>query len=170
MQDTPADHVSQPENGVVLPTLAAVAFELSVAERTVSAWRHAGCPMGENGAYRLKQIIKWVRANPWKTVQAGREARAAAELERIRVQTQRDRLKLMQEAGEVVNREAAKRALRQACNNIRAKLEMLPEDVSAVCPDEIRRDVLRDVRHVVEQALRELSQMTTQVVNHESDE
>jgi hypothetical protein len=170
MPDDPADHVSQPENGVVLPTLAAVAFELGVSERTVGTWKAAGCPGFQKGAHRLREIITWARANPWKTLQSSREARAAAELERIRVQTQRDKLRLMKEAGEVVNRKAAKAALSQACNMVRAKLETLPEDVSATCPNEMRADVLRQIRHVVEQALRELSQMTTQAVNHESDE
>lgn len=138
-------------------TLGDVAQFFGLALQTVKEWRVGPEPMpGNEGAWPLPEIVRWRIARLERSLR-GPSTKAERELEQLDIANRRMRLKLRKESGELVDRAAAKTAVRQLFHRLRGQLQPLPEFLSTAVPAQSRADFLFDARARIQQLLTSIS-------------
>lgn len=155
--EDPSPHSSEGTPRWTVRRLGEVAAFFGVQLQTVKEWRSGPDRMpGEEGAWRLDEIARWRVA---KAQYTGRDpsARSALEKEKLEINVSRDRLRLRQEGGELVSRDAAKAAVQQMFHRVRGQIEPLPEQLASSVPAAARPDYLLVARERVHLVLTEMS-------------
>jgi hypothetical protein len=138
-------------------TLGEVAAFLGVQLQTVKEWRTGPDPMpGAEGAYPLPEIVRW-RFAKLQFLARPAGGKAAKEEIHLEIDNARLLLKLRNESGELVSRDAAKTAVRQLFHRLRGQLQPLPEVLASAVPAASRADFLFDARSRIQLLLTSLA-------------
>lgn len=152
---TAAEKTDQQQTNWTVKRLGIVAEFFNVELQTVKQWRTGANPMpGKPGAWPLDQIAQW------RVERARRNSTGSnTELERrqLEVAIARAELKLRNESGELVSREAAIAAQSQQNHAIGQRLEAIAGEVAADLPNDLRDDKRRDWQRAIRLILLEMS-------------
>lgn len=137
-------------------TLGDVAGFFGVELPTVKQWRCGPNPMpGNEGAWPLDEIARWRVAKAQALV---RDPGLLSELEKenLELANLRHRIKLRKEAGELVDRAAAKATIAQMFHRIRGRLQAMPEELASGMPGDLRNRLLVEIQDRMRLLLREM--------------
>lgn len=144
---------SWPESSKLREVQEACRF-FDVSREAFSQWRAAGMPVEKDGSFDLLKILRWrIKARGITTA-----SEQQLKCEKLEIQNAAARLKLRQQQGELVSRLAVRAAWSELCHRIRARLEAVPGEMSAVVPPAQRQEIVGEWRHKVRLILREMQE------------
>lgn len=152
----------EPDARWVVGSQAEVARFFGCNRHTVKDWAGADMPRLDGGGYDLREIVKWKLAKAeWagdgEEADGLKQRLATADVAKAEADAAMKQLKLAEQRGRLVDRDAAKAVNGQIFAAVRNRLEQLPREVAGAVPPEIRDSVVEDVAHRVALCQRELA-------------
>jgi predicted transcriptional regulator len=143
-------------------TLAELAAFLGKSPHTVRHWlRHESFPRrDEQRGYDLAEVHHWVlafEARKRKSAPQGEQTNAELEHEKLQIDVAARKLKLQQQAGELVLRENAYSTIETMFHKVRTRLQAIPEELASSLPPEVRAEYVHDAKHKIRLILTEMS-------------
>ena len=127
-------------------TLGEVAAFFALQLQTVKEWRTGPDPMpGQEGAWPLDTIVAWRFAKLQFSLRRA-EGKGTLETDQLEIANARSLIKLRNEAGALISREAAKAAVAQMFHRLRGQIEQLADILATSVPNAARGDFLIDAR------------------------
>jgi len=128
----------------IVSSQSLLANELRISLPMVKTYFARGMPGVSNGGYDSGACIDWLRepGNPWGRIAAKDEDKEELEKEALRVKIDRDKLKLEQESGALVERKAVWAGVMQVFHRIRSRLQAIPAEVGSSVPPDQRAQII----------------------------
>jgi phage terminase Nu1 subunit (DNA packaging protein) len=137
-------------------TLAEVAEFFGLAVQTVKQWRTESPPMpGTEGRYPLQQIVAWRLAKATGNASTTSEEKRQAEIEQIRLQSEKRRIENAKKRGELIERVEIERDMALLWSRLVSRLQSLPEKLARLAPDAAKAETLRLATNEIDIARRE---------------
>lgn len=151
-----AEELRQHDNRWECKTLAEVAGFFGLAVQTVKQWRTETPPMpGEEGRYSLQAIVAWRIAKAAGNASTTSEEKRQAEIEQIRLQSERRKLDNAKKRGELIERVEIERDMSLLWSRLVSRLQSLPEKIARLVPDAAKAETLRLATNELDIARRE---------------
>lgn len=142
-------------------SVADVAAFLGLSDRrSVQDYFKRGCPGKTDQGYDLQEIVAWVKEHIWCDKRSGGNGgdKETEELLKLRAERIIKEVKARQVIGELVSRERVRSALLSLLNQIRQRLQAIPDELASGVPPELRMDFTVDLKSKVSLILTEMSQ------------
>lgn len=147
------------QTGYAVSTLSAVAAFFGVSTQAVKQWRSETPPMpGQPGDYPLDEIARWRIHRAEKTHGHRDTAKSELQREKLHEEVEERRLKNLERAGRLVDRQAAKASVVQLFHRLRSRLEAFPEEVGNSLPPDLQPDVIHDWKRKIRLLEKEIDQ------------
>lgn len=128
------------EDRPTVDTRAEVASHFGVNERTVAVWLAAGCP-GEHGRYDLTAIANWRATNRPES-----NPESSHRVHLLEIKAAREQLQLDEARRQLLPLEPTLRWAQRVANEIRSRLDQLPDLLIAHQPPKTPRRQLNQLR------------------------
>lgn len=142
------------DDGFVFPSLAALQRTFRVSGTTAKEWKRLGLPSRKDGkktVYPLREVIEWYGAR-FKRPDTDQDVflrKQEIDIRTAEIEMRTKELRLQQQAGKLVDREAAKAEQRRQNTEIRSQLEALPTRMAGVFPPEHRDDLVAEMKYQI---------------------
>ena len=145
-------------NEFCVSTLTAVQRFYGVSWPTIKEWRNQGMPVRDDRLYDLREIFRWwIDSEKFKrTTGCSIQPGNSLEEEKLRIEVETKRLKLQNEARELVKRQNAYATIENMFHRVRTRLESIPEELSSSLPPETRAAYIDDAKQKIRLILREM--------------
>lgn len=145
--------------------LKELAAFLGVSPNTIRHWfRRPDWPArDEERGFDLAKVHRWMLEREkakTKPVAAGDgDDKSAAQLakDKLAVDVETRKLRLMKEAGELVLRKNAYATIEQMFHRVRTRLQAIPEELASSLPAEVRAEYVHDGKHKIRLILTEMA-------------
>lgn len=148
----------------IVRTIGEVADILGLSATQVKEHLRNGCPGKagdrgkQNGRFLIREILAWMRENPWKPKAPGGDL-LELETQKLAADVRLANLRADKMAATLVERGAVLAQLTTICNVIRARLDQLPMELSNAVPVKMRTEFKRDVSNKINLIKKELAEI-----------
>ena len=128
---------------MIVTSQVALAAELRLSSKQVQQYLTRGMP-GRDGHYDHRECLDWLRepGNPWAQHRPRDESRDDLEKEKLALGNARLALKLEQESGALVERQAVWAGVMRVFHRVRCRLQAIPAEVGSSVPPDQRAQII----------------------------
>lgn len=132
-----------------------LAQALGVVKSTITQWKRAGCPCGDDGRYKLKLVVEWLIGREKKKSKPSESRAEKALVEYRRSKTRLAKLEYEKRKNRLVPIDWIVSVVAQSITDSRVQLEQIPDNLGVLLPDDtLRTMIVGEARRAINGSLR----------------